>query len=137
MGSLFMILIAGLALVCFSKHRITLTEIAIVGCLGIAFMVIMLAQKYTHEITIDSEGINITYYTFFKKKVVNIARPALSLNICPKKHFRSPVFYVLNVLEKQQLKYAVRSIEGNWDKEELMKLVACWEETRDEHCKAI
>ncbi|MFT4154698.1 hypothetical protein [Parafilimonas sp.] len=82
---------------------------------------ILISENFTQSISVDALNVKIINYHFFSKKEIVIERNKVEFKLLKKASFRSPGYFVLDVLENKKRIYTIDSRNG-FEEEELIKL---------------
>ena len=82
---------------------------------------ILISENFTQSISVDNLKVKIINYHFFSKKEIVVERNKVEFKLSKKASFRSPGYYVLDVLENKKRIYTIDSRNG-FEEEELIKL---------------
>jgi hypothetical protein len=85
--------------------------------------VIFLSGKFTQKVSIDTTGLEIVYYQFLFEKKLSIPRNKLTIQKRKTGSFRSPSFFVLNIMNNKKEVYRVDSRDG-FNEDDLDKIIS-------------
>ena len=94
---------------------------------------IFLSQSFTDSISIDDTSVIIVNYCFFSKKVIVINRSEASSKLWKAASFRSPAYWVLDILQQNKKIYSIES-RGGFSEEDLVMLNDCLKSPASKFC---
>lgn len=100
------------------------TELLLILCIEILLLTSIAPNKFTKEITITSEKLTIRYVSFYLTKQINIPTSLLQMTLQQNKSWNHVEYFLLAISEDGRPKYLLKSTQGDWTEDELLKLIA-------------
>lgn len=88
---------------------------------GVMIELAILAQTFTESISVDDVNLKIVSYTFFSKKEIVLSKAEIRSKLSKTGSFRSPVYWVLDIMQRNKRIYSIDSRDG-FDEDDLVML---------------
>lgn len=113
-------LLAGGVVMLFLKPSFWVGTIIITVIIELIF----LSQSFTDSVSVDDINVTIVYYCFFSRKKIVISKSETKSKLSKTGSFRSPVYWVLDIMKQNKRVYSIDSRDG-FNEDDLIMIDNC------------